>query len=274
MWAWLPSVHKKQSIRIQLVLCIVLMHIILLCPFFFFEQSSSVYHIQVHKDLANSSLPVVFLPFQDTVIQKTKTPIVSSKKQNCSTIAKKEIATPQKKSTKKINTIVASPQEKKTAQKKQDKKMVAQKKDELGPTKKIVAKRVEQKPAIKEEQKKEIAAEQKIVQSPKVAEKEQKESSSLDVIQVGRHDLDQLAVQQAISQLFATRWQPPIGLSSDLSCQIKFIINAKGEIEKMTTIESSGVLVYDIAVQAAIQESIATLPKYAYGKEFCITFTQ
>lgn len=68
------------------------------------------------------------------------------------------------------------------------------------------------------------------------------------------------------------RWRPPLGLSADLECALKIIINYQGIVQEVKVEKSSSVITYDIAARRAIKE--ISFPRQLYGKELIITFKQ
>lgn len=298
MWAWRPSVHKKYPIRAQLIAVIVGVHLVLLAPCFLLKQTQAPYHIQVNTALMNSSLPVVFVPFKEVAspaialakadqeqtaivapvpskpksrIQKKK---VASKKQTKAEIknktalktvaladssprSSKEAKAEEKKNAKKVVTTEKKQQQKGAASQtvalaKADKKI-----EEAAPATQVVKK--ESTPEIKQE----VAFKQKSSQG-----------EPINALRVSANDLEQLTMQNAIQSILSISWQPPVGLPDDVACQISFKVGITGEIAELAMIKPSGILMYDIAVQNALYESSGRLPRYSYGKEFCITFTQ
>jgi len=267
MWAWRPSVHKKYPVYAQLVLIILLVHGVLLLPCFLLRHGQTPYHLNINTTKMNPNLPVVFVPLQESI-----TANVSSVKQATSHRAKggarkknliaKNSASKPKEQVKTVALTKKETKPKKVAAKKNNLPKQKAKKVEEQVLKQQVAQRevVQEKPEIKQ-----VAAEQKPAQ---------KEVAVPDALYVGRADLDQLAMQNAIQAILSLSWQPPLGLPEDLACQISFKIGNKGVIEELVMTKSSGILMYDIAVQSALYESGGQLPASSYGKEFCITFTQ
>ncbi len=66
-------------------------------------------------------------------------------------------------------------------------------------------------------------------------------------------------------------WSPPPGIPADCSCTITIAIDRQGQMTTMAIDASSGVLMYDLAAQAAIGE--IQFPHMARGKSITITFT-
>jgi len=270
-------VHKKYLVHTHLVLAIAGAHLLLLLPCFLLEQSAPVYHIHINKSIMDSSLPIIFLPFQEKAFVQSSAHAPATKKASAPKQAIKAVKQEavKAKKIKAAEKVRFSQNEKKQEQKKAKPAPVVEKKIAAKPVEKIKPKKIEQKIAAQEEKQKKEIPEAKTVTAQQAKAEETKElSTAIDALYVGRADLDQLAVQHAIHNVFAAHWQPPIGLSPDLACHIKFMVNAKGEVQEIVMLESSGVLIYDIAVQNALRESSLHLPVCAYGKEFCITFTQ
>lgn len=215
----------------------------------------------------NNNLPVIFVPLQESVVANV--PPVKPVAQRRTRAGTKKKNTVVKNSTSKpkeqLKTVALTEKETKS------KVAVAKKKS----TSKQIIKKIEQ-PALK----KQVAQQEVVKEKPEIKQVLQEEkpiqeiATALDAVYVSKADLDQLAMQNAIQAILSVSWQPPLGLPDDLKCQISFKIGKKGEIEELIMTQSSGILMYDIAVQSALYESGGQLPASAYGKEFCITFTQ
>jgi hypothetical protein len=53
---------------------------------------------------------------------------------------------------------------------------------------------------------------------------------------------------------FEAYWHPPLGVQEDVHCIYHIFINKQGVIERIILIESSGILMYDIAARAALMK--------------------
>jgi hypothetical protein len=68
------------------------------------------------------------------------------------------------------------------------------------------------------------------------------------------------------------KWQPPIGVSPECTCEISFFINNKGNIENLKMIKNSGVMMFDISARQAL--CTMKMPQWTYGKPLIISFKQ
>lgn len=66
-------------------------------------------------------------------------------------------------------------------------------------------------------------------------------------------------------------WQPPQGFNAQASCSYKLEISKSGTLEKATLVQSSGILVYDVAARSAIFK-MTRYPLWSHGKEVIVTF--
>ncbi len=303
MWAWRPSVHKKYPIRAQLAVVIVGVHLFMLMPCFLLQQGQAPYHIQVNTALMNSNLPVIFVPFQEQ--SAIVAPIPSkpkSRTQKKKIAAKKQTKTEIKNKTA-LKTVALKDEKNKSKKVAENlsRHPVRRSLGEEGSSTAATAKAS----AVAEKSIKQIVPKKLIAKQEKIQEKietnvaanhadplrhsiataralakaEKVEEQSTQPVEqkemcVGAADLEQLTMQNAIQSILSVSWQPPVGLPDDVACQISFKVGTTGEIVELAMIKPSGILMYDIAVQNALYESSGRLPRYSYGKEFCITFTQ
>jgi hypothetical protein len=68
------------------------------------------------------------------------------------------------------------------------------------------------------------------------------------------------------------KWQPPIGVSPDCTCDISFFVNKQGTIENLKMVKSSGVMMFDISARQAL--FAMKMPQWTYGKPLIINFKQ
>lgn len=85
-------------------------------------------------------------------------------------------------------------------------------------------------------------------------------------------DFDTPRIQQYIQSEVSKRWTPPIGLPDDLVCEVTIQVGGDGVVTDAIIEESSGVLVYDLSARSAA--ALLSLPRWAWGKEFMISFNQ
>jgi outer membrane biosynthesis protein TonB len=68
------------------------------------------------------------------------------------------------------------------------------------------------------------------------------------------------------------KWQPPIGVSPDCTCDISFFVTKQGKIEELKMVKSSGVMMFDISARQALFSM--KMPQWTYGKPLIISFKQ
>lgn len=68
------------------------------------------------------------------------------------------------------------------------------------------------------------------------------------------------------------KWQPPIGVSPECTCEISFCVNTKGTIENLKMVKSSGVVMFDISARQALFSM--KMPQWTHGKYLTINFKQ
>ncbi len=85
-------------------------------------------------------------------------------------------------------------------------------------------------------------------------------------------DYDTPQIQQYIQNEISQKWTPPIGLPEDLMCEIIIQVGNDGSVEDSKIEKSSGVLIYDLSARSAA--SSLSLPRWAWGREFTISFNQ
>ncbi len=66
------------------------------------------------------------------------------------------------------------------------------------------------------------------------------------------------------------KWQPPIGVAPDCSCELSFIVSKNGAVQQLKTTKSSGVLMFDISARQAL--CAMKMPQWTYGKPLIISF--
>ncbi len=67
------------------------------------------------------------------------------------------------------------------------------------------------------------------------------------------------------------KWSPPPGIPSETACELTMQIDGNGNAIDTNISKSSGVLLFDVAAQAAIDE--LNYPKWAWGKAISLTFS-
>jgi outer membrane biosynthesis protein TonB len=89
------------------------------------------------------------------------------------------------------------------------------------------------------------------------------------------HDFREVEALRCGAQLqkeLAQQWHPPVGVSSDCTCDISFFVNKKGTIENLKIVKGSGVMMFDISARQAL--FAMQMPQWTYGKPLIISFKQ
>jgi len=241
-----------------------------------YSDSVITYNIEIGRTLLDSNAKIVYVPLQKTVKQKPR----SKKNMAMKSVQKKKPTKKVAPKPKKPKTVLKkeAPKPKKVTPKKQQ----PTPKPKEQPKKKLVAKKTEPvkkptqpkkpKPKSKPVKKKPVPKKE---QPKKIAEKQLEQNIETDqeiTLYVGREDLRALKIHDHVQQEIAHHWKPPRGLSKELSCCVNVLIDWSGKPKRVETKKSSGVVMYDIAARSAVFD--ITLPKWAHGKEFLITFKQ
>ena len=66
------------------------------------------------------------------------------------------------------------------------------------------------------------------------------------------------------------KWQPPVGVSPDCSCDISFFVSKEGTIQNLKMVKSSGIIMFDISARQAL--CAMKMPQWTYGKPLTINF--
>ncbi len=106
-------------------------------------------------------------------------------------------------------------------------------------------------------------AQKQPVQKP-VEKKEQ------DIKYVTRKEFDAVLVEQALQDAIAQVWAPPAGMEETLVCEVALTVGWNGELVATSVEHSSGVVVYDIAVEQAIEQ--LKFPRQTWGKTVRVAF--
>jgi len=245
--------------------------VLLFVVFFMYKGSYFSYRVTVSRSFLASGAPVVFLPLYKTIQQKQI-------KKNSPSVHTKTTKTTGPKQTTKLAAVVKPKKKsiaKKTVQKKKRSTTVAKKKKK--PAVKKITKKIAKpiKKEIKTVNKKKTSSPihkkkknvQALVHSNRTSVPKQQEP-----IYVGQMEMDAQWMQNEMHKEVTKKWRPPVGLSKDLVCILKVLIDWHGNTTHTTVEQPSGVLLYDISTRTAMMQ--LTLPSWAYGKEFTITFKQ
>jgi len=251
MLHWLqPNTPRRISFFIELIIVSVLLHAILFFGLFFcYLSSGPEHHITLGAPCAHLANVVVMpfiVPIEQSVQSESKPRVTTAHK-----------ALPEKSGPKKRAPTTSI------------KKMPATKK--IAPKKHLVSQEKKVQQSIKREEPKVI--ESKKIEQVKISEKAlpkeiQKEQSAV----VSQIEFDAIELQQLLQEELEVHWQPPAGLASDLSCEIKVSLTYQGAVKQLDLVSPSGVLVYDIHAQSTLME--LHYPKQTWGKQLTVTFKQ
>lgn len=220
----------------------------------FFSKSSNQLHMTVNTHI-DTNVPIIFSPLP-------KKSYTNSSGNSC----QESLQAIQQRAVAKRGTTLVE-EKKKRIQKKSFKKNTKKKKKKNKPSAKKEEKKIEPK-------KIEPIKEMPLVTKNDRADAKQPIAELMpeNALYVHPQELDALQQQMYIQQEVAQSWSPPAGLSSDLACIMKIVINTEGVITDIAVDQSSGVLIFDTSAKVALDSF--TAPKWAYGKELLITFKQ
>ena len=144
-----------------------------------------------------------------------------------------------------------------------------------------------EEPPKEEPSEKEVQPEEKLVHKQEPEEVPKKESQpaakkadqskKVEQKKTAQSEPD-LAKQESVADRYADlykeisqKWSPPPGIPSETACELTMQIDRNGTVIDMQILKSSGVLVFDVAAQAAIDE--LNYPQWAWGKAISLTFS-
>ncbi len=195
---------------------------------------------------------------------------VRKKVRVAATIEKKSIVTNKEnkliaQSKKTLSSLIVQPAQKKTVKPEKKKSTTSVTKiqddlkiEEIVQPKEIV---VEQKIEILTQSDSIAKIEPEIIEEVQIEDDEKLNDFDEDnVIFVGYEELDQSMISSKIQHEIQQNWTPPVGMSKNISCEIKIKLNKDGEVIEIKVIKSSGVFVYDATAKK-------TLHKIEYPKE-------
>lgn len=268
MWRLLhKNVSKQQYIRAQFILFSLLIHVVLIGPLLFIEFIPyKTYYLQANRSHIDDQAKVVLMPLVKRVNQQPVKAAISTVKKSQPVKKAKPKTTIKKEPVKRTK-----PQQKAQPKPKPKPQPKPQSKPKQAP------KKVQQKPIAKKAVHK---APQKMVKkntsnqtaSAAAASKQPAQQSDENIRYVGREELEEIQMQEIITEKLVERWKPPVGLSKDLFCEVKMIVDAQGVVKQVCVHKASGVLIYDVSARLAAQG--IELPQWARGKEFYIIFKQ
>lgn len=244
MWPWQRSGEQPNCILLRRILAVIsLGHgSVLLWMFVFYGDHTSLYSREMIEVLLDADVTVVMVPLSK-VVNKT-VPVVAP----VSKVAQKKESKPE--------TALAVKQEPKKEQKKPE------------------PKKAESAPVKKEEPKKQVAEKKDVVKKEpnKQVSVTEKDVETQNVIHVGQHEYAALEVQKLIQQEAQRCWKSPIGVGSDVSCQVVVCVDHNGSVKDITLAQQSGVVMYDVHARQAV--SRMQFPRGAWGKEVVVYFKQ
>lgn len=256
MLLWQPKKRKHFILVSNFFVCVFLIHLLLLAPLFLIGPAKQAMHLQINLKNIDRSLPVIFVPIGQ------KPPARAAQKNTVAPAQAKPV------SKTKAQPVVKKKEPVKTTIAKQEKKRE--------PKKSVIAKKQEAKVQPPVAKKEPVKSPAPIVEQPKPEPIAQASPANdirqeIDALYVNRNELEQLAIAEYIQQEVGVHWRPPVGLSPDLTCNVKIAIDRQGRVASTTIIESSGVVIFDVAVQAALM-LVSCLPVWAHEREFFINF--
>jgi len=274
MWLWLQNKNKfsLRNFFKKIFFISLSIHFCLLFIFFFVLKDARLnLNIFLNKDLKNSNIPIVFLPFAKTVPGsinklKSKAAQISTKRVSKSFVKPKKIRN--KKITKKVI-------QKNLAKNKKiiDKKI----KNDIKVKPKVVKKveKIQKNEIVKNEQLKlpEIKNEvtkNETVKPPEVQDisKQAIKSDEPIAVYLGRDDVQAQSLVITIHNEIIKHWKPPKGLPTGLECSVNIKVNNEGRVTDLKFEKSSKVLIYDISLKNAILKTI--MPNELKNRDFTL----
>ena len=279
MWLWQqPKLAKKTKFIGKLIALSFFAHVIgVFCFLFMYkEYNSSILQIQsVAQNIIVRVMPLSGMPQKK--IQRTVTSMMPQKKNKraqtkAPTLLKKEKTVPKKvEPVKEIN---------KPLKKKND--LLPSVKSPEPVNSKVVKKEIKKVERIKEViQKKEIVKQEASL--PSSAKREQDEippktredqvvSADLqeDIKYLTQKEYNAFTAQESLQEAIADVWAPPAGMAKNLVCLVSLTVDWNGKLKEYKIDDSSGVAIYDIAVEQAVQE--VKIPRTLWGKSVTVAF--
>jgi len=303
------NIHKKHLLWLKIIgLCLSFHLIVLLWVFCIYRENKYMYTFSISKKM-DYSIPIIFLPAYAKATagaapaeQKptaTITPKVITPKPAASSFAKapadkpKTVAKPIKNELAKATNIETPPKKVESYSAKATKdttKKIIEPVKTVAPAETIKSVTPE-KPAVIEK----VETVQKIepasahvseealpvlcslgvrgAKSEAIADKQKKETPSINA-QVSNNfrEVEALRRGAQLQKELVQKWQPPIGVSPDCTCDISFFVNKEGIIQNLKMAKSSGVMMFDISARQAL--FAMKMPQWTYGKPLIISFKQ
>lgn len=118
---------------------------------------------------------------------------------------------------------------------------------------------------------KEAKKEQKVVDKP-VASVQKKADVHNSKVPVEHENLSLAQMEQELYDQVNRQWILPAGLSVELATTVTIIVGMNGRLRDVVMTTPSGVAAHDVSVEQAVRKSV--FPRWAWGKQFTITFKQ
>lgn len=132
--------------------------------------------------------------------------------------------------------------------------------------KKSEQQKINQKHA-REPEKKEIVEKKDFEQ---VQSKELSGNQKQDILFVTQQEFDSLQLQKKLQESLFDIWAPPAGIPGNLVCEVIITIGWDGLIVHKEIIKKTGILIYDLSVQEALDK--ACFPHEIWGKKLTLLF--
>ena len=91
-----------------------------------------------------------------------------------------------------------------------------------------------------------------------------------NVLYVTHKELDGLQLEEALQAAVQSVWCPPAGIDSTVESEVLVRVDWDGKLLETQLIKAANIVIYDVAVQEAIQEM--EFPRQVWGKEIKIAF--
>lgn len=127
-------------------------------------------------------------------------------------------------------------------------------------------------------EKKELETEKDSVSVPIIEQNNVQESlsvadeNSAEKKYISARERDEQQRISLLQEIISTQWHPPVGSVKSAFCTVSFVVGATGLAEKVTIVESSKILLFDMSVRSALRT--ISLPGWARGKLLTITFKE
>lgn len=259
MWLWQQKNRlKKQLLWAKLFLISFSFHsVFFLWLFFLYRDDGFDIAITVQNKLS-ASVPVIFVPFaqQKKMIAQNNS---STTQASAPTVSQKKPKTSIQKNTK----IIKQKKDQSISVKKKEIKNKTKETQLTHKKKSSIQSQVKQQEK-KEAKKQVIASQNKQTATQQITHQE--------IVQANYREIEAQRRQLLLQKELANYFKPPIGVPADCICQISVAVDWHGVIKELTVIQSSGILMYDVAARSALYTM--KMPSWSKGKSLTITFKQ